>query len=62
MKKMFRFDCRSCGEEHEDLCEFEDIAITEKYAKCVVCGGTLKRVMTFAMAQFKGSGFTRKKA
>ena len=60
MKKIFEFKCVSCGEAHEAYINFDQISHIEKDMKCQLCGGKLRRVYSFGMGQFKGTGFTRR--
>ena len=62
MRTIYQFNCVDCGEEHEELCDFEEIPNIEANDKCVECGGKLKQVITCGLVLFKGTGFTRTKA
>jgi len=60
LRKFFEFRCLKCNEEHEAFIEYEDIEQEERESKCAVCGGQLKRRLTFGYAKFNGTGFTRR--
>ncbi len=60
MRKFYEFKCQNCNELHEAFIEANEVKDVEENDKCQCCEGPLKRVWTFGLGQFKGSGFTKR--
>jgi putative FmdB family regulatory protein len=50
---LYEYACTQCGEHVEKIQKFSDPPLT----KCAKCGGRLKRLLSSAAIQFKGSGW-----
>jgi len=50
---LYEYACTECGQHMEKIQKFSDPPLT----KCEKCGGKLKKVLSSAAIQFKGSGW-----
>jgi putative FmdB family regulatory protein len=50
---LYEYACTECGQHIEKIQKFSDSPLT----KCEKCGGKLKRLLSSAAIQFKGSGW-----
>jgi putative FmdB family regulatory protein len=50
---LYEYACTECGKHIEKIQKFSDAPLT----KCEKCGGKLKKVLSSAAIQFKGSGW-----
>lgn len=50
---LYEYACTQCGKHVEKIQKFSDPPLT----RCSECGGALKKVLSSAAIQFKGSGW-----
>ena len=50
---LYEYECTKCGERIEIIQKFSD----PLYTHCTKCGGDMRKLISSAAIQFKGSGF-----
>ena len=50
---LYEYECEVCGTRFERIRKFSDPPVKE----CVACGGAVRKLLSLAAIQFKGSGW-----